>query len=323
MTDKPLNIAFMGTPDFAVVALQSLIDSPHNIVCVYSQPPRPKGRGHKVQKSPVQALAEQYDIPVFTPKSLKGAEEQKEFSNHNLDVAVVAAYGLLLPQAILDAPKYGCLNIHGSLLPRWRGASPIQHAIWKGDDVSGVTIMQMDKGLDTGDMILKGEVSLDGNMTSARLHDELAKMGAKLTLEVLDIIAAQGSVESEGQADEQSTYAPLLKKTDGHVDWSRPAVEIDRQVRALNPWPGVWADIQGKRFKILDVSLADVDYPNYAGALCNEGVSPGMLLNKDGLILCGVKTVLNIKTLQPEGKKRMDFTSALNGGYINADEIFS
>lgn len=323
MTDKPLNIAFMGTPEFAVVALQYLIDSPHNIVCVYSQPPRPKGRGHKVQKSPVQELAEQHDIPVLTPKSLKGAEEQKEFSNHNLDVAVVAAYGLLLPQAILDAPKYGCLNIHGSLLPRWRGASPIQHAIWKGDDVSGVTIMQMDKGLDTGDMILKGEVLLDGNMTSARLHDELAEVGAKLTLEVLGIIAAQGSVESEGQADEQSTYAPLLKKTDGQVDWSQPAVEIDRQVRALNPWPGVWADIQGKRFKILDVSLADVDYPNYAGALCNEGMSPGKVLNKEGLILCGVKTVLALKTVQPEGKKRMDFTSALNGGYINADEIFS
>lgn len=323
MAEASLKVAFMGTPDFAVSALQALIDSPHEVVCVYSQPPRPKGRGHKMQKSPVHNLAEKYNIPVFTPQSLKDKESQQEFVAHEVDVAVVAAYGLILPEAVLDAPRYGCLNVHASLLPRWRGASPIQHAIWKGDNVSGVTIMQMDKGLDTGDMILKGEISLVPDMISTKLHDALSEMGAKLTLAVLDQLLKKGGVKAEKQDDNLSNYAPLLKKEDGQVDWNKPAIEVDRQVRALNPWPGVWAEIQGKRFKILDVSLADVDYPNYAGALCYEGVSPGTVLDKSGLILCGAKTVLTLKSIQPEGKKAMDFTSALNGGYINMDEIFS
>ena len=323
MAEASLKVAFMGTPDFAVSALQALIDSPHEVVCVYSQPPRPKGRGHKMQKSPVHDVAEKHDIPVFTPQSLKDREAQQEFAAHKVDVAVVAAYGLILPESVLNAPKYGCLNVHASLLPRWRGASPIQHAIWKGDDVSGVTIMQMDKGLDTGDMILKCEIPLSGNTTASGLHDALADMGAKLTLEVLDQLAKNDGVKAEKQDGNLSNYAPLLKKEDGQVDWNNPAIEIDQQVRALNPWPGVWAEIQGKRFKVLDVNLVDVDCPNYAGALCNEGVSPGTILDKNGLILCGVKTVLTLKSIQPEGKKAMDFTSALNGGYINMDEIFS
>ncbi|MGH1404152.1 MAG: methionyl-tRNA formyltransferase [Alphaproteobacteria bacterium] len=315
----PLRIAFMGTPDFAAVSLQALIESEHEVVCVYSQPPRPKGRGHKVQLSAVHALAEKHDIPVFTPKTLKTAEAQQEFLGHDIDVAVVAAYGLILPKAVLDGPKYGCLNIHGSLLPRWRGASPIQRAIWAGDEKSGITIMQMDEGLDTGDMIAKSEISILPKMTSSMLHDDLAKMGAQLSLDVLDNLSEAGNVAAQKQNDEQATYAHLLKKSDGLIDWNSTAVEIDRQVRALDAWPGVWAEIQGQRFKIRDVSLADVDYPNYAGALCDEGLKPGAVLNKDGLMLCGVKTVLKIKMLQPEGKKAMDFQSALNGGYIDVD----
>lgn len=321
MSDK-LRIGFMGTPDFAATALQALIDGIHDVVCVYSQPPRPKGRGHKVQKSPVHELAEAYGIPVFTPKSLKSEDEQKIFAAHNLDVAVVAAYGLLLPPAILDAPEYGCLNIHGSLLPRWRGASPIQRAIWAGDAQSGVTIMQMDKGLDTGDMIAKGNVELTPTTTAATLHDDLAEIGAKLTTQVLNDIAKNGKPAAEKQDEDLVTYAHLLKKSDGTLNWEQSAIEIDRQIRALNPWPGVWAEIQGKRFKILDATLGDVDYPNYAGALCDEGVKPSSILNKDGLMLCGCKSVLKILKLQPEGKKAMDFSSALNGGYIDAREIF-
>ena len=322
MMDSPsLNVIFMGTPDFAAMSLQALIDSHHKVVCVYSQPPRPKGRGHKLQKSAVQHLAEQNDIPVFTPISLKSEEAQQEFAMHNADVAVVAAYGLLLPEAVLGAPKYGCLNIHASLLPRWRGASPIQHAIWKGDALSGVTIMQMDKGLDTGAMICNGEVELDAEMTSSKLHDQLAHMGAELTVQVLEDYARNGSVKSQVQDNNHSTYAPLLKKADGYVDWSHKAEEIDRQVRALNPWPGVWAEIQDKRFKILNATIADLEYPKYVGALCGKGASAGTILNHDGLILCGGKTALLLKTIQPEGKKAMDFASAVNGGYLNVDGI--
>ncbi len=318
----PLRIAFMGTPDFAAVALQALIDSPHEIVCAYSQPPRPKGRGHKVQKSPVHELAEANDIPVYTPKSLKGQDAQEEFAAHNVDVAIVAAYGLLLPQAVLDAPKHGCLNIHGSLLPRWRGASPIQRAIWAGDAKSGITIMQMDKGLDTGDMIAKSEIDITSDMTASMLHDALADMGAALTLQTLSSLQTNGHLDTEKQDDELATYAHLLKKSDGQVDWNASALEIDRQIRALNPWPGVWAEIQGKRFKIHDASLPEMDDSNCAGALCDEGLKPSAVLNKEGLMLCGVKTVLKLHKIQPEGKKPMDFVSAVNGGYIDEEKIF-
>ncbi|PCJ97042.1 MAG: methionyl-tRNA formyltransferase [Zetaproteobacteria bacterium] len=319
---EKLRIAFMGTPDFAAYALRALVNSHHEIVCVYSQPPRPKGRGHKVQKSPVHDLADTHGISVFTPKSLKGSDAQEEFAAHDIDIAIVAAYGLLLPPEILDAPKYGCLNIHGSLLPRWRGASPIQRAIWDGDELSGVTIMQMDKGLDTGDMIAKLEIQLGTDMTATKLHDELAEIGADLVLNVLERLAKDGSLSAEKQDEALVTYAHLLKKSDGLVDWTQSALQIDRQVRALNPWPGVWTEIQEKRFKIHVAELGDIDYPNYAGALCDEGLCAGALLNKDGLMLCGRKTVLKLVKIQPEGKKPMDFSSALNGGYIDAKKIF-
>lgn len=319
---EKLRIAFMGTPDFAAHTLRALCDSDHDIVCVYSQPPRPKGRGHKVQKSPVHELAETHGIPVFTPKSLKSADAQEQFADHKADIAIVAAYGLLLPLEILNAPKHGCLNIHGSLLPRHRGASPIQRAIWEGDKTSGITIMQMDKGLDTGDMITKSEISLGADMTAAILHGALADMGADLVLDVLACLVTEGSLSAEKQDNALATYAHLLKKSDGVVDWEQAALQIDRQIRALNPWPGVWAEIQGKRFKVLAADIADVDYPNYAGALCADGLTSGAVLNKDGLMLCGLKTVLKLTKIQPEGKKAMDFASALNGGYIDAEKIF-
>lgn len=305
---KPLRVIFMGTPDFAAHALQALISSHHDVIAAYSQPPRPKGRGHKLQKSPVHELAESSEIPVFTPKSLKSAEAQQEFEDLNADIAIVAAYGLLLPKTILNAPKFGCLNIHGSLLPRWRGASPIQRAIWAGDEKSGVTIMQMDEGLDTGNMIAKEEVILDTDMTTPRLHDELASIGSDLTLRVLDQIASDGSIEGEVQDDALATYAHLLKKSDGQVDWSQNAEEIDRKIRALNPWPGVSAEMQGKRFKIKKAFLSRTKTPSDA--------QHGMILDKEGHVACGANTALKIETIQPEGKKAMDFASAVNGGYI-------
>lgn len=277
-----MKIIFMGTPDFATPALQALIDSEHDVIGVYSQPPRPKGRGMVLTKSPVHELAEANNIPVYTPKSLrKSDEEQQKFSELNADVAVVAAYGLLLPKPVLDAPKYGCLNIHGSLLPRWRGASPIQHAIWKGDDVSGITIMQMDEGMDTGDMIAKFEIPITSDTTAQSLFDDLSNMGGDAILNVLNDI---DNIKPEKQDDALATHAPMLKKTDGEIDLNAPAHEIDCQIRGLNPWPGTFVQGLKGRVKILKAHVDGED--------------------------------LVFDLVQPEGKKAMDFKSAQNGGYL-------
>ena len=239
-----LRLAFMGTPDFAASSLRALIDAGHDVVCVYSQPPRPAGRGHQVQRSPVHVLAEDREIPVRTPKSLRNAEAQAEFAALDLDCAVVAAYGLILPQPVLDAPRMGCLNIHASLLPRWRGAAPIQRAILAGDAETGVTIMQMDAGLDTGAMLLKGSVPITGQTTAGSLHDALADMGSGLIVQALDGLA-EGPLTAEPQPNEGVTYAAKLSRDDGRLDWTQPADFIERQVRALNPWPGVCFDLGG------------------------------------------------------------------------------
>ncbi len=287
MSENPLNIIFMGTPDFAVPALEAIFKSKHNVTAVYTQPPRPKGRGHQVQKSPVHLHAEIYNIPVFHPTRFKDDGAKEQFQNLKADVAVVAAYGLILPQAILDSPKYGCLNIHASLLPRWRGASPIQHAIWKGDDKSGVTIMQMERGLDTGPMILKESVPISSDTTAQELHDALSNIGGNLITKVLDDLSSSQAITSEQQDDAQSNYAPLLKKEDGKISFSQSVKEIDQQIRALNPWPGTYVDGLKGRVKILSAHLSG-----------------------DHLIFDQV---------QPEGKKSMDYISAINGGYLQKD----
>lgn len=320
MTDKRLKIAFMGTPDFAVPALDALRSSKHEVVCVYTQPPRPKGRGQQVQPSPVHAYAEDHNIPVFTPKSLKKEEEQAIFAGHNLDVAVVAAYGLILPKAVLAAPKYGCINIHASLLPRWRGASPIQHAILAGDEETGITIMQMDEGLDTGPMLLKRAVKIHPHTTAQSLHDELAAMGSALIEEFIDELAAGKDFDEQVQDNALSTYAPLLTKDDGRVDWNKTAIEISRQVRALNPWPGVWCEAGGQRIKILEAVPVPTPAIGHIGSLCGEGDVAGTVLDKEGITVCGGRTVLKLLKVQPAGAKAMDFTSALNGGYIKPGE---
>ncbi len=307
---NPLRIGFMGTPDFALVALKALLDAGHDVVCVYSQPPRPKGRGQQVQPSPVQAYAELRGIPVFHPVSLKTPEAQAEFSAHNLDVAIVAAYGLILPEAILSAPRHGCLNIHASLLPRWRGAAPIQYAIWKGDHESGVTIMQMEKGLDTGPMIVKGTHEITAETTSASLHDDLAVMGGKLIVSTLIELAKNGQLESDAQDDALTNYASMLTKGDGVIDWSQSALDIHQQIRALNPWPGVWSAVDGKRIKVLQAALGVSD----------TAVKPfGTFLDKAGHVQCG-DGVLQILKIQPEGKAPMDIASAINGNYIKIDQ---
>jgi methionyl-tRNA formyltransferase len=310
---KPLKIVFMGTPEFARAALQTLHESEHEIIALYSQPPRPKGRGHKLTPSPTHQYADDHGIPVYTPKSLKKAEAQEEFAALDKDVAVVAAYGLILPKAVLDAPKYGCLNIHASLLPRWRGASPMQRAIWAGDAETGITIMQMDEGLDTGPMIKKASLPITSEMNCEALHDDFCTMGGDLILNIMNELANNGQLEAQAQNDDETTYAPLLAKEDGRVEWSQSAVEIDRQIRALTPWPGVWTDDGEMRLKIIKASIDEVSHTNKYGEI----------LDKKGRIACGDGTVLKLTTIQPAGKKAMDFASALNGGYMQIGDVLA
>lgn len=311
--DRRLRLAFMGTPDFAVPALEAIIRHGFNVACVYSQPPRPKGRGQHVQPSPVHHLAHTHNIPVRTPPSLKKSPEaQAEFAALDLDVAVVAAYGLILPKAVLDAPRFGCLNIHGSLLPRWRGASPIQHAIWKGDAETGITIMQMDEGLDTGDMIVRRAVPIRSQTTTTSLYNELSALGAAMIVEALKRIEeSQNFLPSEKQDNALSTYAPMLSKDDGRIKWEQTAVEIDRQIRALNPAPSVWTmGANGKRLKILEAEVVDETFVQ----------PPATLIDRAGHVACGGDTGLRLLKIQPDNAKPMDIAAAVNGGYLTVGE---
>jgi methionyl-tRNA formyltransferase len=305
-----MNILYMGTPDFAVLPLQKLHAAGHHIVAVYTQPPRPKGRGQVVQKSPVHLCAQGLGVPVYHPLSFKKdpvavAEFQTLCRDQAVDVAIVAAYGLILPAAVLEAPGQGCLNIHASLLPRWRGASPIQHAIWHGDAQSGVTLMRMELGLDTGPMLMTRSIDLGPDMTASALHDALSIMGAEMVVDLLTRPIPAGTVQDESCA----TYAPMLKKDDGRVDWRKSAVEIDRQIRALTPWPGVWCmTADGKRLKIIAAQINDV-----------KGV-PGRILSRAGDVACGAGG-LRLITIHPENAKPMGAEAAFNGGYLKIDTV--
>jgi methionyl-tRNA formyltransferase len=279
----------MGTPDFAVPALEALVASSHQVVAVYTQPPRPAGRGQKLTKSPVQLCAEQYDLPIFHPKSLRNSEAQLEFAGLQLDAAVVAAYGLILPQPILDAPVYGCFNIHGSLLPRWRGAAPIQHAVLAGDAETGITIMQMEAGLDTGPMLVKEAVPITPATTSASLYVDLAAIGARLIVPTLEGFI-DGSIKPEIQPEDGVSHAAKLSREDGKLDWHQPAAYLERQLRALLPWPGVWFELLGETVK---VGAADI--------IALKG-KPGTILDDQLTIACGQQALRLTKVLQPGGK---------------------
>jgi len=295
-----LRLVFMGTPDFAVPSLAALIAAGHEIVCVYSQPPRPAGRGQQVQKSPVHRFAEEKGVPVRTPKSLRNAEAQAEFAGLNADAAVVAAYGLILPQAILDAPRLGCVNVHGSLLPRWRGAAPIQRAILAGDAETGITIMQMDVGLDTGAMLSKEAVAITPATTASGLHDDLAALGARMIVPALAGLA-DGSLTAQPQPEEGVTYAAKLTREDGRLDWSQPAAFVERQVRALTPWPGCWFDIGAERIKVLAAE------PGGAAT-----AAPGTLLDDRLSVACADGAVRLIRVQRP-GKAPVDGAAFLRG----------
>jgi methionyl-tRNA formyltransferase len=284
-----MRLAFMGTPPFAAKALEALIAAGHEIAAVYSQPPRPAGRGHKMVPSAVHQLADRHGIPVRTPAKLRTVvEEHEAFTALKLDLAVVAAYGLILPQPILDAPKLGCLNIHGSLLPRWRGAAPVQRAILAGDTETGITIMRMDAGLDTGPMLLKGTVPIGRWTTAVQLFDQLADLGAELIVEAVARLAS-GDLPDIPQPEEGVTYAAKLDRADGVIDWNLPALDLDRRVRALNPWPGTAFEFGAERVKLLEASItAGEGRPGTILWLSDDG-SPVVACNPGALKLSTVQ----------------------------------
>ena len=294
-----LSLAFMGTPDFAAASLAALIAAGHAIRAVYSQPPRPAGRGHRPQASPVQALAESHGLPVFTPASLKAEDERRRFAGLGLDAAVVAAYGLILPRGFLEAPRLGCLNVHASLLPRWRGAAPIQRAILAGDKETGISIMRMDEGLDTGPVLLSKSVAIGPQETGGSLHDKLAGLGARLIVEALDRLAA-GSLAATAQPATGVTYAAKLGRADGRLDWRLPADELARRVRALSPRPGAWCEAAGERLRVLT-----------AEAMPGEG-PPGCVLDDRLTVACGAGA-LRLLLLQRPGRAPMPAEALLRG----------
>ncbi|WP_150538197.1 methionyl-tRNA formyltransferase [Actinobacillus vicugnae] len=302
-----LNIIFAGTPDFAAQHLQALLDSQHNVIAVYTQPDKAAGRGKKLQASPVKQLAEQHNIPVYQPKSLRKAEAQAELQALNADVMVVVAYGLILPEAVLNAPKYGCLNVHGSLLPRWRGAAPIQRSIWAGDQETGVTIMQMDIGLDTGDMLHKVSTPIATDETSASLYAKLAELAPPALLEVLDGLADQ-AFKAEKQDEALANYAEKLSKEEAKLDWNLTACQLERNIRAFNPWP-----ISFLTLKVESVEQSVKVYQ--ANVLPHQAKAAGTVLqaDKNGIQIATQDGVLNITQLQPSGKKPMSVQDFLNG----------
>ena len=297
-----LRIIFAGTPEFAAKALAALLNSRHEILAVYTQPDRPAGRGRKLKPSPVKQLALEQQLPVFQPESLKTPESIEELRAQEADVMVVAAYGLLLPPEVLKLPRYGCLNIHASLLPRWRGAAPIQRAILAGDSETGITIMQMDAGLDTGAMLLKKSCTITMEDTSASLHDRLAKLGAQAIVEALDQLPV---LKATPQDDSQVTYANKLSKTEARIDWHGSAQEIARQVRAYNPWPVAQTSVNGQTLRIWAAEPQTQTVEAAAGEVIRQ--------DKQGIdIACG-EGALRITHLQPAGSKPMDVAAFLNG----------
>ncbi len=286
----------MGSPEFSVPVLDALVEAGHEIACVYCQPPRPAGRGKKDRPTPVQARAEQLGLPVRHPLNFKDPADVAAFAALDAEVAVVVAYGLILPQALLDAPTHGCLNIHASLLPRWRGAAPIHRAVIEGDAATGVCIMQMEAGLDTGPVLLRQETDIAANDTTATLHDRLSDMGADAIVTALDTLRL---LTPEVQSETGVTYARKIDKAEARIDWSRPATEVDRQIRGLTPFPGAWADLNGERIKFHMSRVVDAD--GAAGEVIG-----------DFTIACGAGAV-EITTAQREGKRAMPVAEILKG----------
>ena len=296
-----MRLVFMGTPDFAVSTLKALVEAGHEVACVYSQPPRPAGRGMAERPSPVHAFAASQGIDVRTPLSLKDPEEQERFTALNADAAVVVAYGLLLPKPVLDAPERGCFNVHASLLPRWRGAAPIQRAIMAGDAESGVTIMRMEEGLDTGPMCRVGKIAITPETTAQSLHDELAELGARLMVEAL----AEPQLTCEPQPEDGVIYAKKIDKAEARIDFTRSAADVRNHIHGLSPFPGAWFPVRGTRVKVLLCEVIE-----------GQG-TPGRFLDDRLAIACGTGAIRLLR-LQREGKGAMEAEDFLRGFPISS-----
>jgi len=298
----PLKIIFAGTPDFAARHLDALLASEHQVTGVFTQPDRPAGRGNKLTPSPVKVLAQAHHIPVFQPKSLKPEENQQLVADLQADIMVVVAYGLILPQAVLSMPRLGCVNVHGSLLPRWRGAAPIQRALWAGDSETGVTIMQMDAGLDTGDMLFKLSCAINDDDTSASLYDRLADLGPQGLLQTLQLLA-ENRAQPEPQNSDQVSYAEKLSKEEARLNWQLSAAQLERCIRAFNPWPVSYFLVDEQPVKVWQATV-----------LPHQDKQPGEILHADkqGIQVATADGVLNLVSLQPAGKKPMSAQDLLN-----------
>ena len=307
-----MKLGFLGTSEFAVPALGALVDAGHDVIAVYTRAPKPAGRGQQERRTPVHERALALGLPVLTPKSLRSDDEAQAFKALDLDAAVVVSYGHILPKSFLDAPVLGCINIHGSLLPRWRGAAPIHRAILAGDAETGVTIMRMDEGLDTGPMLLAESTPISAADTAETVHDRLAELGGRLIVSTLDALVGR-SIDPVPQPDDGVTYAHKLGKEEGALDWRRPAAELERKVRAFHPWPGTWFDVEGERIKVLGAALTLA-----AGA-------PGTVsIGRDGfpVVACGVGGLKLLK-LQRAGKSAQAADAFLRGFALAAGTVLA
>ncbi|WP_165309943.1 methionyl-tRNA formyltransferase [Vibrio ziniensis] len=300
---QSLRIVFAGTPDFAARHLAALLSSEHEVIAVYTQPDRPAGRGKKLTASPVKELALEHNIPVYQPENFKSDEAKQELAELNADLMVVVAYGLLLPQVVLNTPRLGCINVHGSILPRWRGAAPIQRSIWAGDAQTGVTIMQMDIGLDTGDMLSIATLPIEATDTSASMYDKLAVLGPKALVECLTDIA-NGTAKAEKQDDEQANYAKKLSKEEARINWNDDAAHIERCVRAFNPWPMSHFEVAENSIKVWQSRVVDQSSNKPAGTIIQA--------DKTGIYVSTGNGVLALEQLQVPGKKAMSVQDILN-----------
>ncbi len=300
---EPLKIIFAGTPDFAAKHLAALLDTRHKVVGVLTRHDKPAGRGKKLTPSPVKVLAEEHQLPVFQPVSLKDSENQQWIKNQNADLMIVVAYGLILPQAVLDIPRLGCLNVHGSLLPRWRGAAPIQRSIWAGDTETGVTIMQMDAGLDTGDMLYKAICPITPSDTSASLYDKLAITGPEALIHTVEMLSS-GQCIAEKQDESLANYAEKLSKEEARINWQDDAVHIERCIRAFNPWPMSYFIVEEQLIKVWQAEVLTEAHDKQPGTIISA--------DKKGISIATGNGILNITQLQPPGKKAMSAQDILN-----------
>ena len=300
--ERPLNIVFAGTPDFAARHLASLYASNHKVIAVYTQPDRPAGRGKKLTPSPVKVLAQEHGTDVYQPLNFKSVEAQQTLQSLQPDIMIVVAYGIILPQLILNIPKLGCLNVHGSLLPRWRGAAPIQRAIWAGDKFTGISIMQMDEGLDTGPVLLEKSLAITPCATSATLYEDLAELGTSALIEALDNLPNLTPVV---QDDSEASYAHKLSKAEAQINWATPALQLCRNVRAFNPWPAAWFELSSQAIKVWQAEVVEAIDEHEPGTVVD--------IDSEGIEVATAKHNLRLEIIQLAGKKPQSVAEVLNG----------